>query len=137
MFLLLQPWHHRLAPDDTEYHIRPHPASSPSIYRGHVCHAGQRAVFDVGSRDEYGNTVAAGGVALQAYVKMQPHAADTAVTEALRAEVVDRGNGIWQISHDLKVACDFEVRASLLTCQHLPILLVRQGPTLMYPFVIS
>lgn len=113
-----------------------HPAC---VSRKRVCHAGQRAVFAVGGRDEYGNTVAAGGVALQAYVKMQPHAADTGATEALRAEVVDRGNGIWQISHDVKVACDFEVRGSLLPCQHLPILLVPLGPTraLICPFAVS
>lgn len=75
----------------------------------HISSAGQRVVLAVGGRDALGNTVMAGGAALQAHIKMHPHANKSSATKLLPAEVVDRRNGTYEVTHDMKVACDFEV----------------------------
>ncbi len=59
-------------------------------------------------RDELGNTVVAGGIALQAHVKQYLRDRDDAAVFA--AAVVDRSNGTFQIEFSLKHACDFQVR---------------------------
>ena len=63
----------------------------------------------VAGRDALGNTVRAGGVALQAHVKQYLREGDAAAPKVFAAEVVDRSNGTFEIGFDLKHACDFEV----------------------------
>ena len=63
-------------------------------------------------RDELGNTVVAGGVALQAHVKQYLRDRDDAAVFA--AAVLDRSNGTFQIEFSLKHACDFQACAECL-----------------------
>ena len=63
-------------------------------------------------RDELGNTVVAGGVALQAHVKQYLRDRDDAAVFA--AAVLDRQNGTFQIGFSLKHACDFQACATAI-----------------------
>ena len=62
----------------------------------------------VAGRDELGNTVATGGVALQAHVKQ--YLRERSDATAFAAEVIDRHNGTFEVGFNLKHACQFEVR---------------------------
>ena len=77
--------------------------------------AGQRLTTTVAGQDEFGNAAtAAEGVTPQACLTMYLPDGDPAVPKSESAAVIDRHNGTFEISYDMKLACDFEASIALL-----------------------